>query len=164
MILPFWIREVTWPLKRAFLWEAVLPNFLYLASFYSFLNTMVYHLPLIGLTQTTHGFHLWVNTDALIGLTVHAIIRLGIYQSSALWSSKPSSLSLSKTSSRDLRPRLRTFIISSGVLLTSSATVLIPALLRQLYERTESSSSSILISTALVPAVSGFSSRTAVLS
>ena len=36
------------------------------------------------------------------------------------------------SASKDFRPRLRTFIISSEVLLVSSSTVLIPALFRQL--------------------------------
>ena len=43
-----------------------------------------------------------------------------------------SELKKAKTSSNDLRPRLRTFIISSEVLLHNSSTVLIPALFKQL--------------------------------
>ena len=59
------------------------------------------------------------------------ITRVEFYSSLGL-SCNPSSFSLPSTSSSDLRPRLRTFIISSGVLLQSSSTVLIPALFRQL--------------------------------
>ena len=61
------------------------------------------------------------------------------------------------TSSRDLRPRLRTFIISSSDLLIRSSTVLIPARLRQLNERTERSSSSIVISRTFSLPLSSFS-------
>ena len=59
---------------------------------------------------------------------------------------KPRLSSLNSTSSSDFLPRLRTFIISSVVLFVRSSTVLIPALFRQLNERTERSSSSIVIS------------------
>src|SRR5690606_23127632 len=54
--------------------------------------------------------------------------------------------SFSFTSCRDFLPRLRTFIMSSSVRRISSSTVLIPARLRQLYDRTERSSSSMVIS------------------
>ena len=67
------------------------------------------------------------------------------------------SFNFASTSSRDLRPRLRTFIMSSGVLFVSSSTVLMPALFRQLYERTESSNSSMLISRTFSFSSSSFS-------
>ena len=61
------------------------------------------------------------------------LMRAVIIPYSSLWfNSRPSSFSFASTSSRDLRPRLRTFIISSEVRLQSSSTVLIPALFRQL--------------------------------
>ena len=50
---------------------------------------------------------------------------------------RPIASSLPMTSSRDLRPRLRTFIISSSVLEIRSATVLMLARLRQLKLRTD---------------------------
>ena len=59
-------------------------------------------------------------------------------------------VSFKSTSSKDFLPRFLTLIISSGVLLQSSSTVLIPALLRQLDERTDNSRSSILIERTLV--------------
>ena len=55
-------------------------------------------------------------------------------------------VSLEITSSKDFFPRLRTFIISSSDLLIKSSTVLMPARLRQLNERTDRSSSSMVIS------------------
>src|SRR5699024_10476078 len=60
-----------------------------------------------------------------------------LLSSSARW--RPIIASLLMTSSRDLRPRLRTFIISSSVLEIRSSTVLMLARLRQLKLRTERS-------------------------
>ena len=57
--------------------------------------------------------------------------------------------SLLITSSRDFRPRLRTFIISSSVLEIRSSTVLMLARLRQLKLLTDRSSSSMVISSTL---------------
>ena len=65
--------------------------------------------------------------------------------------------SLLMTSSRLLRPRLRTFIISSSVLLIKSSTVLMLARLRQLKLRTLRSSSSMVSSSTLSRWVSAFS-------
>ncbi|CVY86419.1 Uncharacterised protein [Streptococcus pneumoniae] len=53
-------------------------------------------------------------------------------------------MSLSFTSSKLLRPRFRTFIISASDFSVKSCTVLIPARFKQLYERTDKSSSSIV--------------------
>ena len=92
---------------------------------------------LFGLTyRTVNLFHVRQACKCSSGL-LH--MSLCIYYSSALFSSKPSSFSFAKTSSNDLRPRLRTFIISSEVLFVNSSTVLIPALFKQLYERTDNS-------------------------
>ena len=66
------------------------------------------------------------------GLTIRVCITTKFYCSSLELSCKPSSFNFASTSSRDLRPRFLTFIISSDVRLQSSSTVLIPALLRQL--------------------------------
>ena len=78
---------------------------------------------LFGLTyRTVNLFHVRQACKCSSGL-LH--MSLCIYYSSALFSSKPSSFSFAKTSSNDLRPRLRTFIISSEVLFVNSSTVLI---------------------------------------
>ena len=68
----------------------------------------------------------------LFGFTATVLHRIKFYCSSLGFNCSPSSFSLAKTSSRDLRPRLRTFIISSEVLFVNSSTVLIPALFKQL--------------------------------
>ncbi|CAN4007011.1 DUF3796 domain-containing protein, partial [Dysosmobacter welbionis] len=67
------------------------------------------------------------------------------------------------TSSRDLRPRLRTFIISSSVLEIKSSTVLMLARLRQLKLRTERSSSSMVSSSTLSRWASAFSTTVGLL-
>lgn len=54
------------------------------------------------------------------------------FHSSPGFSCSPSSFSFANTSSKDLRPKFRTFIMSSGVRLVSSSTVLMPALFKQL--------------------------------
>ena len=71
--------------------------------------------------------------------------------------------SLLITSSRDFRPRLRTFIISSSVLEIKSSTVLMLARLRQLKLRTLRSSSSMVISKTLSRCVSPFSTTVGLL-
>src|SRR5579864_608468 len=57
-------------------------------------------------------------------------------------SSRPSAASFSLTSSSDLRPKFLTLTTSSSVFCSRSPRVLIPARFRQLYGRTERSSSS----------------------
>ena len=71
---------------------------------------------------------LFTGGTCVFGLTGRPVA----YYSSPGRRESPSSLSLPRTSSRDFRPRFRTFIISSEVLLQSSSTVLMPALFRQL--------------------------------
>src|SRR5699024_7636863 len=77
------------------------------------------------------------------------------YISSFRDKSKSSSLFLISVS--DFLPKLRTFIISGSDLLVSSSTVLIPARFKQLYERTDKSSSSTVISSIFSFFVSSFS-------
>ena len=61
----------------------------------------------------------------------------------------PNAASLAITSSSDFLPRFLTFIISPSDLLAKSSTVLIPARFKQLNERTDKSSSSIVSSKTL---------------
>src|SRR5699024_1632221 len=82
---------------------------------------------------------------------------------SSLARDRPIMDSLLMTSSRDLRPRFRTFIISSSVLEIRSSTVLMLARLRQLKLRTERSSSSMVISSTLSRWASAFSTTVCLL-
>ncbi len=112
-IFPFTIIAVVRLLNIAFLWLEVLPSFLYPAILYF--------------------LHLWNTQPCFFGLTDSMLLlHKFICYSSLGFNCKPNSFNFASTSSKDLRPRLRTFIISSEVLLHNSSTVLIPALFKQL--------------------------------
>src|SRR5690606_18352547 len=81
-------------------------------------------------------------------------------QSSLLRRDNPRAASFSVTSCSDFFPRLRTFIMSSSVRRVNSSTVLMPARFRQLYERTDRSSSSMVISKMRLRSSTSFSTST----
>ena len=99
---------------------------------------------------------LW-NYRICIGFNLHFYPNRYLVQSSIGLSCKPNSFNFANTSSNDLRPKLRTFIISSDVRFVNSSTVLMPARFRQLYERTDNSNSSMLISSTFSFSSSSFS-------
>ena len=103
------------------------------------------YIPLYRLVVTlrlfaTHGFPLtraglwgpWPQRPALAPIHPCYSRRLSAHKFSSLARDRPIIASLLMTSSRDLRPRLRTFIISSSVLEIRSSTVLMLARFRQL--------------------------------
>ena len=99
-------------------------------------------------------------SSVLLAHCLYSINSLYLVYSSLGFNCKPNSFNFASTSSSDLRPRLRTFIISSEVRLQSSSTVLMPARFKQLYVRTDYSNSSMFISRTFSFSLSSFSIMT----